>query len=26
VTEDGNRILGKSIPKKVRELEEITAK
>ena len=26
VTEDGSRVLGKSIPKKVRELEEITAK
>ena len=25
VTEDGSRVLGKSIPKKVRELEEITA-
>ncbi|GAI74809.1 unnamed protein product [marine sediment metagenome] len=26
VTEDGSRVLGKSIPKKVREVEEITAK
>lgn len=25
VTEDGSRVLGKSIPKKVKEVEEITA-